>query len=73
MSTIFGHLKLNSKWPFCYKTNLSWNIANFIKILEEFLSFYDYYVLCNYSLSLLENKKDDLSEKNILTVKVNIL
>jgi len=55
---------LNSKWPFCYKTNLSWNIANFIEILEEFVSF--------YPLSLLENKKDDLSKKNISMEKVNI-
>jgi len=40
--------------------------------IEEFLSFYDYYVLCNYPLSLLENKKDDLSKKNISMEKVNI-
>jgi len=71
-STIFGHLKLNWKWPLCYKTNLSWNIANFIEILEEVLSFYDYYEICNYPLSLLEQKKDDLFEKNISKEKVNI-
>jgi len=39
------------------KTNLSWNIANFIEVLEEVLSFYDYYVLCNYPVSFLEHKK----------------
>jgi len=72
LSTIFGHLNLNSKWPLCYKTNLSWNIAYFIEILEEVLSFCDYYVLCSYPLSFLEHKKDDLFEKNISTVKVNI-
>jgi len=54
------------------ETNLSWNIAYFIEVLGEVLSFYDYYVLCNYSLSFLEHKKDDLFEKNISTVKVNI-
>jgi len=73
LSTIFGHLKLNSKWPLCYKTNLLWNIANFIEILEEALSFYDYDELCNYPLSLLEQKKDVLFEKNISKEKVNIL
>jgi len=72
LSTIFGNLKLNSKWPLCYKTNLSWNIANFIKVLEEFLSSYGYYMLCNYPLSFLEHKKDYLFEKNILKEKVNI-
>jgi len=63
---------LNSKWPLCYKTNLSWNIAYFIEVLEEGLSFCDYYVLCNYPLSFLEHKKDDLFEKNISMEKVNI-
>jgi len=29
-------------------------------------------VLCNYSLSFLEHKKDHLFEKNISTVKANI-
>jgi len=57
LSTIFGYLKLNSKWPLCYKTNLSWNIANFIEALEEVLSSYDYYMLCNYPVSFLEHKK----------------
>jgi len=73
LSTIFGQLNLNSKWPLCYETlNLSCNIAYFIEVLKEVLSFYDYYVLCNYPLSFLERKKDDLFEKNISTVKVNI-
>jgi len=72
LSTIFGHLKLNSKWPLCYKTNLSWNIANFIEVLEEVLSSYDYYMLCNYPVSFLEHKKNDLFEKNISKEKVNI-
>jgi len=35
LSTIFGHPNLNSKWPLCYKTNLSWNIAYFIEVLGE--------------------------------------
>jgi len=72
LSTVFSRLKLDSKWHLCNKTNLSWNIANFIEVLEEILAFYDYYVLCNYLLSLLENKKDDLLEKNISMAKVNI-
>jgi len=63
LSTIFGHLNLNSKWPLCYKTNLSWNIAYFIEVLGEVLSLYDYYLHCNYPLSFLEPKKDDLVEK----------
>jgi len=29
----------------------------FIEVLEEVLSFYDYYVLCNYPLSFLAHKK----------------
>jgi len=62
----------NSKWPLCYKTNLSWNITNFIAILEEVLSFYDYYMLCNFPLSFLEHKKYDLVEKNMSTEKENI-
>jgi len=53
LSTIFGHLKLNSKWPLCYKRNLSWNIAYFIEVLSSF----DYYMLCNYPVSFLEHKK----------------
>jgi len=73
LSTIFGHLNLNSKWPLCYETNLSQNIDYFIEVLGEVLLFYDYYVLCNYPLSfILKHKKDDLCEKNISTVKVNI-
>jgi len=72
LGTIFGHLNLNSKWPLCYETNLSWNIAYLIEVLEEVLSFHDYYVLCNHPLSFLEHKKDDLFEKNISTVKMNI-
>jgi len=72
LSTIFGHLNLNLKWPLCYETNLSWNIAYFIEVLRKVLSFYDYYMLCNYPVSFLEHKKDDLFEKNISTVKVNI-
>jgi len=63
LSTIFGHLKLNSKWPLCCKTNLSGNIANFIEALEEVLSSYDYYVLCNYPVSFLGHKKGDLFRK----------
>jgi len=63
LSTIFGHPNQNSKWPLCYETNLSWNIAYFIEILGEVLSFYDYYVLSNYPLSFLKKKKDDLFEK----------
>jgi len=66
LSTIFGHQELNSKWPLCYKTNLSWNIPSFIEVL----SFYDYYVLCNYPLSFLEHKKADWFEKNISTGKL---
>jgi len=72
LSAIFGNLNLNSKWPLCYETNFSWNIAYFIKVLGEVLSFYDYHVLCNYPLNFLEHKKYDLFEKNISTVKVNI-
>jgi len=68
LSTIFGHLNPNSKWPLYYKTNLSWNIAYFIEVL----SFYDYYLHCNYPLSFLKHKKDDLLEKNSLMAKVNI-
>jgi len=44
-------------WPLCYKTNFSWNIAISIEVLEEVLSFYDYFVLCNYPVSFLEHKK----------------
>jgi len=69
LSTIFGDLKLNSKWLLCYKTNLSWNIANFIEVLEEVLLFYDYYVLCNYPVSFLEHKKRMIFSRKIFRRK----
>jgi len=54
------------------RNKLTWNIAYFIDVLGEVLSFYDYYELCNYPVSFLEHKKDDLFEKNISKEKVNI-
>jgi len=35
------------------------NIGNFIEVLEEVLSSYDYYMLCNYPVSFLEHIRKD--------------